>query len=257
MTENIHGWRVLVIPDTHVPFEDKRAYELMLNVAKSLRGLKEIVLLGDYADFFHVTAHKKSLYVGLDFKEERHLVCSRLRELQTIFPEVKKTFICGNHEQRLESYLRDKAPELFGIIDIPEFLALDLYGFDYVPYGPFQRYEITEGLYARHEPIAGGVNHARGTVSKAVDSVIYGHTHSVQEAHIVSLSGELMFGISSGWLGDKHHPVFSYLKGHAQWALSFTIIDVLSNGVWFHHSVNIKIKGDRYFCTHDGYYYEN
>jgi hypothetical protein len=45
-------------PDSHFPFEHKRAVRLVLKVADFLGStLKEIYFLGDLADFYYISAH--------------------------------------------------------------------------------------------------------------------------------------------------------------------------------------------------------
>ena len=258
MKENLQGVRSLIIPDCHIPFEDKRAYDLMLYVASNLTGLKEIVLLGDYADFYDINAHGKDPAVAIKLRDERVAVCKRLKELATYFPDTKRVYLEGNHEYRLARYIASNSPELYGEVVVDEFLALDVYGFEYVPYGPNQQYKVQgSSLIARHEPIGGGVHCAHSTVTKASNSVIFGHTHRIQESQIVSIDGECYRGISSGWLGDKYSPVFNYVKNHHQWSLAFSIVNVLSNGLWFNQLIHIIPKGNKYYCVVDGYFYEN
>jgi len=256
--ETLQGFRSLIIPDCHIPFEDRRAYELMLFVAHNLSGLKEIIILGDYADFYDINSHGKDPAVTMKLREERVAVCKRLKELQVNFPDTRKIFIEGNHEYRLARYLANKAPELFDTIRVDEFLGLEQYGFEFVPYGPDQQCTVLGSeLIARHEPIGGGVHCAHSTVVKASNSVIFGHTHRIQESQIVSLNGDNYRGISSGWLGDKDHPVFKYVKNHHQWALAFSIVTVLSNNEWFNQIIQIIPRNGKYYCVVDGYFYEN
>ena len=91
---------------------------------------------------------------------------------------------------------------------------------------------------------------------KAGCSVIFGHTHRIQESQIVTIDGSNLRGISSGWLGDKNHPVMSYVKNHHQWALGFSVVTVLDNGLWFNNLVHIIKKDNSYNCIFDGYKYE-
>jgi UDP-2,3-diacylglucosamine pyrophosphatase LpxH len=246
--------RALVIPDCHIPYQDQSAYELMLAVAKDLDP-DELVILGDYADFFAINSHGKDAdMVGVLLMDEVQEVIAKLEELVRLFPNAKKVFCEGNHEYRLTRYLSQKAPDLFGVVDVPSILELDRLGFQYVPYGPNQKYNILGSkLIARHSPLAGGKHVAMNTAEKAMCSVIFGHTHRIQEAQIVTISGENYRGISSGWLGDKNSKVMQYVKNHHQWALGFSIVSVLEDGTWFNtltHIIDDK-------CMYNGYLYEN
>jgi predicted MPP superfamily phosphohydrolase len=246
--------RALVIPDCHIPYEDTRAYDLMLEVAKDVDP-DEIVILGDYADFYAVNSHgKDGEFTGVLLLDEVDAVIERLEQLNKLFPDAKKVFCEGNHEYRLARYINSKCPDLFGVVDVPSILRLRQLGYEYVPYGPHQKYHILGSkLIARHEPLAGGKHVAQNTVEKAMHSVIFGHTHRIQEAQIVTIHGENYRGISSGWLGDSSHRVMQYVRHHHQWALGFSVVTVLDDGTWFNNLLHII----NYKCIYNGYLYAN
>ena len=50
---------LLIVPDVHVPYHDKRAWELMLAVGKDLKP-QVLVSLGDMMDFYSVSSHSKN-----------------------------------------------------------------------------------------------------------------------------------------------------------------------------------------------------
>jgi predicted phosphodiesterase len=245
--------KALIIPDCHIPYEDKRAYDLMLRVAKDVDP-DEIVILGDYADFYAINAHGKSPTMSHVLQDEITEVVERLIELKKLFPKAKRVYIEGNHEYRLARYISNRCPDLYGVVDIPSVLELDVLGYEFVPYGPNQKYRVLDSkLIARHEPLANGTHVAHGTVTKAMHSVIFGHTHRIQEAQIVTIHGENYRGISSGWLGDSSHEVMQYVRGHHQWAHGFSVVTCLDDGTWFNSLIHII----DYKCYYDGFIYEN
>lgn len=246
--------RALVIPDCHIPYEDKRAYDLMLEVAQDFDP-DEIVILGDYADFYAINSHGKDAdMLGIKLIDEIHEVWARLDELQLLFPNAKKVFIEGNHEYRLARYINQKAPDLFGLVDTSSILNLEERGFHFVPYSPNQKYHILgSSLIARHEPLSGGKHVAQNTVEKAMHSVIFGHTHRIQEAQTVTIHGENLRGISCGWLGDSGSSVMQYVRSHHQWAHAFSLVTLLPDGTWFNHLKHII----DYKCFHNETLYEN
>jgi predicted phosphodiesterase len=246
--------KALIIPDCHIPYEDKRAYELMLAVAQDIDP-DEIVILGDFADFYAINSHGKSADKGGDLlQDEVFEVILRLKELNRLFPKAKKVYIEGNHEYRLSRYVDARCPDLYGVVGIQSILELKQLGYEYIPYGPNQKYPILGSkLMARHEPLAGGKHVAQNTVEKAMHSVIFGHTHRIQEAQVVTMQGDNYRGISSGWLGDSSSPIFGYVKGHHQWAHAFSVLNVLGDGTWFNSLVHII----NYKCHYDGHIYEN
>jgi len=229
--------RALIIPDCHIPFEDLRAYDLCLEVASYL-GIHEIVILGDYLDFYAVQSHPKDPDIPNLIQREIECGISRLDELDKLFPKANKVFICGNHCYRLDRYLRDRAPELFGLIQLPRLLGLhERDNWTWVPYGPEQKYRVLSSkLYSRHEPIGPS---AKTTAQRGMCSIVFGHIHSIQEHQVVSLDGSNFRAMCPGWLGNKNHKVFSYVKNHAQWSEGFGIANVLENGEFFYNTCHI------------------
>ncbi len=243
--------RALIIPDCHIPYEDKRAYQLMLDVAVDIDP-DEVIILGDFADFYGINAHGKDPSISETLQDELFEVRQRLSELKRLFPKAKRVFIEGNHCYRLARYIGRVCPDLYGMVTVESLLELKCYGFKFVPYGPNQQYSVLGStLIARHEPLAGGMHHAASTARKAMKSVIYGHTHQIQENQVVAIDGENYRAISSGWLGDKYHPVFNYVKNHHQWALGFSVVTSIG-GTWFNQLVHII----NYKCVCDGFIYE-
>ena len=242
----------LVIPDCHIPYHDERAYNLMMRVAKDLDP-DEVVILGDYADFYAINSHGKDPNMTHLLADEISAVVEELTRLKRTFPKAKRVYIEGNHEFRLARYVKQKCPDLYGTFSVPQLLELSILGFEFVPYTPNQKYSVLgSSLIARHEPLAGGKHVAQNTAEKAMASVIFGHTHRIQEAQTVTMDGQNLRGISSGWLGDKESQVMQYVKSHHQWALGFSIVRMLEDGTWFNELVHIL----DYRCIVNGYIYE-
>jgi len=241
----------LLIPDTHRPFHDKRAYNLMLEVACSLKEqLAEVCILGDYADFYSVSSHAKNPSSVQMLQDEIIDILAGLQEIDDLFPDAKKVFIEGNHEFRLERYLCNQAPALFGVTSTELLLDFDKRPhWKFVPYGPNQSHQILGSkLTARHEPLASS---AKATASKALCSLVYGHIHRIEESHLVGLDGTNHVCFSVGWLGDKRKDkIFDYVKGHHQWQLGFGLawIDT-STGYFYHQKIHIL---DNYTCVVNG-----
>jgi UDP-2,3-diacylglucosamine pyrophosphatase LpxH len=239
----------LIIPDCHIPYHDERAYNLMLKVGKSVNP-NEIVLLGDYADFYAVNSHGKSGKLLANLKTEVNAVNQKLDELDGLFPKANKVFLEGNHEFRLERFLNDKAPELFDCVNVPHLFKLkERKNWKFVEYGPEQKYKVLKSkLYARHEPLGGGANVANTTVTKCGGSVIFGHVHRIQEYQTVMIDGGNHRGITCGWLGDHRSEVMKYIKGHHQWAQGFSVVTVLPDGTFYAQTIHII----NYKCVYGG-----
>jgi hypothetical protein len=109
---------------------------------------------------------------------------------------------------------------------------LDKLKMEWIPYSPSQKYSVGGGkLWARHEPLALGG--AKATVTKAGQSVIYGHIHRIEESQVVFMNGDNHRAITCGWLGDQDHEVMQYVKNHHQWALGFALVYTLPDGTFY------------------------
>ena len=158
-----------------------------------------IVFLGDFADFMSVSFHPRTLGVrGYTLEEEVAAVNARLDEIQAL-GATRVVFCKGNHEYRLERYLSEKAPELFGLVDGG---AL-----------PVRRARV-ECVEYRHHPKIGkmhfthDVGHAgiyahRQSRMAYEGNVVIGHVHRCSMEVAGTSRGPSHVGIALGWLGDK------------------------------------------------------
>lgn len=224
----------------------------MLKVASDCQ-IDEVVILGDYADIYHLSSHGKHPGVLTTLIEEIEDTNKGLDEIDKLFPKAKKFYIQGNHEFRFERYINDKCPELFGITQFDHLLLMPQRGsWRYIHYGPNQKHKILGSyLTARHEPLSSS---AKATASKALCSLVYGHIHRIEESHIVGLDGTNHVCFSVGWLGDKSFDkIFGYVKGHHQWQLGFGLVFVdEKTGYFYHQKIHIL---DNYTCVVDGKLY--
>jgi len=211
--------KILFIPDSHIPYEDKPAFELMLKAGKAFKP-DHTVILGDFADFYGVSSHSKDPNRSLKLKEEIELTKKRLDQVKALGAK-NNQFVAGNHEDRLERYLRDRAPELFNFISIPKILELKDKGFSYTPYK--QAYKIGK-LNVTHD--AG--NCGRVAHQKAMDTfqhnVIIGHTHRMGYMVEGNANGERHVSAMFGWLGDVEEIDYMHrVKAIRDWTLGFGI----------------------------------
>ncbi len=125
--------RLFFCPDSHIPYEDKDAFELMLRAASIFKP-DTFIIGGDFADFYSVSSHNKDPSRGNDLQKEVDAVKARLDEIQKRVKPKEKVFICGNHEERLERYLMSEAPALWNSVKIPNILGLKERGWRYIPY---------------------------------------------------------------------------------------------------------------------------
>lgn len=191
--------------------------------AASYYGVDEIVLLGDYADFYSVSRHKKDPRVGALLMEEVESVREGLDELDRLFPLSKKVFLEGNHEVRLESYLVEQAPALFGVTEVQMLFGLNLRPrWTFHSFGREQGYRVLGSeLFAFHRPKA---SQPKSHLSKVLVSSVYGDIHKIERAHAVSLDKRHLTAVCPGWLGDVGSRVFDYMPSTPQWQLGFAFV---------------------------------
>jgi UDP-2,3-diacylglucosamine pyrophosphatase LpxH len=242
----------LIIPDCHFPFANIKAYDLMIRAALEMP-IDEIVILGDYADFYSVTSHRKDPSVFNMLKDEVNTVNDRLDDLDFLFPKANKVFIEGNHEYRLERYLLDHAPALFGVTETKTLLNINRRPrWKFVPYGPNQMHSVLHSyLIARHEPL--GPN-ARSSVGRAMCNIVHGHTHRAEMAYAIGLKGEQYVCYSPGWLGDvRQDKIFGYTVNKAQWTTGFGLVHVdTKTRLFYSQNINIVEYKKKLSCVING-----
>ncbi len=209
--------KILFIPDTHVPYHDKDAFNLMLKAGKAFKP-NHVIILGDFADFYGVSSHSKDPNRALKLKEEIEATKEALNQVIALGAK-NNVFVSGNHEDRLERYLRDKAPELFNFISIPKILELKEKGFKYTPYK--QAYKIGKLNVTHDTGVAGRYAHY-----KALDTfqhnIIIGHTHRIGYCIEGDAQGQRHLGAQLGWLGDVNEIDYMHqVKARKEWSLGF------------------------------------
>lgn len=211
---------ILIIPDVHIPYHDPKAWSLML---KAARGFKPevIVVLGDFADFYAVSSFKKDPLRANQLDVEIKACNAKLDELDALGAK-EKHFIAGNHCDRLERYLKDKAPELFTMLSVDELFKLKKRGWTYTPY----RSDIKVGkAYFTHD--AGGPT-GRQAVYKVLDTyqhtTVIGHTHRMAYVVEGNAVGNALLSAQFGWLGDIAKIDYLHnIKAKKDWALGFGV----------------------------------
>lgn len=220
--------KILFIPDTHRPYHDKRAWKLLMKVGKALKP-DVIVVGGDFGEFYCTNAHRKDPNRNRFLDKEIEDINEGLDDLDSLKAK-RKIFIQGNHEENLERYLADNAPELFNMVTTESLLGLKKRGWEYYPYRK-KKAKIGK-LTIAHDLGSSG----SGAVSKALNdfqsNIVINHTHRLDYKIGGDMSGTKHVACSFGWLGDVEH--IDYMdrdKAKKDWALGFGIGYLLPSGV--------------------------
>lgn len=215
--------RVLFVPDSHSPYEDKRAWRLMLEAAQGFKP-HTIVHIGDFADFYKISSHSKDPSRTLRFKQEIAATRERRAELDALGAK-RRVFCEGNHCDRLRRYLAEKAPELFEFVSTDELLELTKNGWEFYPYREVAK---VGKLNITHDVGGGGKYSTARALDVFQHSVVIGHHHAMQYHVAGDATGGYQVGAQFGWLGDiKAVDYMSKVKVQRTWSLGF--------GVGYHH----------------------
>ena len=191
--------RILLIPDCHRPYHDRKAWATMMQAARWFKP-HIVVLMGDYLDCYPVSRFLSDPTRRLRLEDELADGRDGLDELDRLGAR-RKVYILGNHEHRLARHIASNAPDLWGVMpSVPDLLGLEGRGWEVVAYQ--DGIEIGE-LYLTHDLGRSGkyaLNHA---LSEAERSVCIAHIHRIGHACLGDpITGKLRQAWSFGWLGD-------------------------------------------------------
>jgi hypothetical protein len=245
------------LTDLHVPFHHDKAVDFALAICREI-DLHGFLLGGDLLDFYNLNHHAPLNPKIEDLRYEIDAGRGILKRINRDFPRCRRVFLIGNHEARLEKWILKNCPALYNFVNLPDMLNLNEDGWTVVPYGPMQAFHIGAGLYARHEPIAGGLHAAKNTAAKGKIDLIFGHTHRLQVETDCNLVGRTFKTMSPGWLGDfdRYPEIFGYVKGPQPWTLGFAIIYIdRENGQFYEHIIHIKESNGKLYANFNGKVY--
>lgn len=209
----------LIVPDVHAPFHDVDAWELMLEAGRRIRP-DAVVVMGDLIDCYSVSRHSKDPARAGQLDSEIKAVRGMLDQLDSLAAK-EKVYIEGNHEYRLVRYIQEKAPELYGIFDMPKLLKLEDRGWEWVAYRDHKR---RGAVHFTHDTGHSG----RYAVYRSLDvyqhSVATVHTHRMALVVEGNAVGEPKVSAQFGWLGDVDKIDYMHrATAKKNWALGFGI----------------------------------
>jgi predicted phosphodiesterase len=239
--------KVLVVSDAHHPYVDKRAWQLLLKVARATKP-DVLVTIGDFLDLYAVSSFAKDPTRKNMLQEEIEAGNLALDELDALRWK-RKVFLMGNHEVRYESYLKKHAPELFTVTNIPRLLSLKERGYECVRYMDYIR--IGEISFT-HDVGRSGKYAAHQTLSDFGDNIVFGHSHRLSVVYGGTAAGKPHVSLNVGWLGDSKEIDYTHkAKVNRDWQLGFGVVYLAPNGVAHAQAVPIV----NYTCVVEGRLY--
>lgn len=222
---------LIVIPDIHFPYEDKRAVQALIEFCYDKRP-DRAVQLGDAYDFYSVSNFPKkpgvetSIYAdalsGLGFWRNLIETCGRV------------DFLPGNHEERIEKQVWANHPSLAShpavslrnILMLPEQVVVHPYGAKLV---------VEDILICHGDNLKGQRSKypaANVLANYPNQHTVFGHLHRIDCAEKVVFNYDKARTYMSrciGWLGDQSQPAFSYAPD-ASWQHGFLWVEFLPDG---------------------------
>lgn len=194
--------RTLVASDLHVPYHDKRAFDLLLG-AIDVWMPDQVIINGDGMDCNAVSQYDKdpSRIVDGGLQEEADMMRRLLRlvvstlgrrtRIRTVDGKRRVIYKPGNHEDRIRRYLW-RHPELYGLraLEIPELLGLDDLGITYEPDDTLLAQgalRVSHGTRVRQK--AGYTATAELEAAMYGYGTVTGHTHRLATVHAKTPQG--------------------------------------------------------------------
>lgn len=200
-TVNKKTTRIVVLPDTHIPYHDVKAWACALQVIRDTKP-EYVVIIGDFSDVYSLSSHPKSLDRKQNFASEVAAVNAALDELRAAAGNDCKVKFCeGNHEDRITRFLQSNAPELGGITELRAegLFKIKERGIEWVPY---RRAVKIGNCSFTHDIGRCGVNTARQSLVDFGGNLVVGHSHRAGIAFQGESKGSSHFCLNVGWLGD-------------------------------------------------------
>lgn len=190
---------ILVIGDTHCPFEKKHYLEFCVQTKKKYK-CKEIFHIGDVADFHAISDYRHDPDGFSPFNELKVTV-EVLQGWYKAFPDVK---VCwGNHDERLSrTALKYGLSGTYfkSIEEILEFPKGWQYQLDYFVFG----IRIFHGM-----GYGGKYAHITAAVENQ-QSIVMGHLHTLGGCEYIANNNRLIFGLATGCGIDHKSYAFNY-----------------------------------------------
>lgn len=227
----------LIIPDLQIPHHDKKFTERLLQVIIDTDP-SGIVFIGDNVDCTAPAVWNKGTseeFAGT-LQNEFDIWSELASGIRTFYDGWIGVHM-GNHEKRIEKYLRDKAPALSSLesLKLENLMSLAEFGMERLP----DNYDIAPGWVTHHGDYASLSDIAGRTAgnysSKIGKSVIIGHTHRAgitAESTGYNSRVKTRFGVEVGHGMDLRKA--GYTNGIANWQKAFGYLEVWDEGKYIH-----------------------
>lgn len=231
--------RVLSLSDIHIPYHSKEALEAAVKYGKKLKP-DVVVILGDYQDFYRISRFQQDPKKRT-LKEEIATGKDGLSWLRGQFPKARIIYKLGNHDERWNHYIWNKAVELWDLenLQLHNVLGFEDLGIERVDDNMILAGELP--MFHGHElgrGISSPVNPARGMWLRGNHTILVGHYHRTSSHPETDIHNNEMMTWSQGCLCDRR-PEFARVN---RWNFGFAFVDVEADGQF--NMQNLRISND-------------
>ena len=215
--------RTLLISDLHIPYHESDAIEEAIKAGEKAE-VDSIIINGDLVDLYKCSNFTKDP-TRVNIIDELETVEKFFDWLKERLPKAKVYYKFGNHEERYETFLKAKAPELFGdsFYELANRFKLEQRGITYIKGKALIKYGSLNIIHG-HEfgrAVFNPVNPARGAFLRGKANIIQGHNHQTSEHHENNLNGDQIACWSLGCLCElkPEYMPFAYTRWNWGYAL--------------------------------------
>jgi hypothetical protein len=202
-----------------------------------------VTIQGDFFDFYQVSSFRKDPTRASRLFNEIKIGRSALEKIRSAFPEATIRFLYGNHEDRLQYYINEKAPQLQelveGLLEIR--LCFDELGI--VKMDKF--FKLGQLWHVHGHERKGGwgvINVCRVLMDRVMDNFVTAHFHTTQEYIKKRIDGSIIGGWSIGHTATDGAFDYNPLNN---WNQGFAIVEYDDKGEFTMH--NNKICNGRIY----------
>lgn len=215
--------KVLVIPDQHFPFVNKKALEKLIVLAKELQPT-HIVNVGDTYDMYSFSRFARSLNVMTpkqEMKKGRAMAEKMWADIQEAAPKAKCFQVLGNHEERIYKKIMNVAAEYESVIEEPVRKLLSFPGV-YTLKSSKSELVINDIMFVHGWSTTAGYH-----VRFFLQNVVHGHTHR-GSVSFAAHKGKALWELDCGFIADQDSLPLEYRETKtSQWHTGFGWIDKL------------------------------
>jgi predicted phosphodiesterase len=220
-------YSALVINDIHLYFHSTEAVRIALAEGRNV-GVNKIIINGDLMDLGGVGRFTRRPDRRI-IKDEIEIGKEFFNQLRKLFPSEEIIYKTGNHDARLEKYIYEKAPELYGIGSLTLYELLDLKKHNVKMAASSQMIKVGKlNILHGHEFLggAGTINVARQMRLKTGTNIMFGHFHKTQSDFSNTIDGGVHGSWSVGCLCQLRPAYFTF----NQWNHGFALVKHFKGG---------------------------